>query len=432
MNKQLILNREVPTQSIAVLLLVSMLAWTVGFSVFTHRTHAAVALMNISDTMSESRLNQKSNHNIVFQVSSTFAVNDSFTVVLPAGFTGSVGYADIDLNFGSSTAFVTSTGVFTSASGTTLGASTQPGQWGVSSSSNSYTFTSPAGNTSHIPTNGEYIQVLMGTNATTGGTGTNQFTNPSSAGTQVIYVDTIAGVTGDYGEAAVVITTGVTMSGSVSSSLQFVVSGVAANTTIAGNVTTIVDVASNGTSLPFGVIGSSTPSTPAHRSLSQKLAVQTNANNGFIVKVRQTQNFQSAAYGANADFDPFDNNNFLTGHAAIISPVAWSLNAPSYTDEATWGQYGISSDDTDLSTDTGMATDNFGLSTTTLLFAGNFNTSTAPGRNIFAYTGGPIDGLGLSHASGQAHVVYRVEATSLQEAASDYSTTFIYTVVPVY
>ncbi|MBI5153083.1 MAG: hypothetical protein HZA36_01340, partial [Parcubacteria group bacterium] len=50
----------------------------------------------------------------------------------------------------------------------------------------------------------------------------------------------------------------------------------------------------------------------------------------------------------------------------------------------------------------------------------------------FAYTGGPIDGLGLSHASGQANVLYAIQATSLQEAANDYSTTFIYTIVPVY
>ncbi|MEK7498537.1 MAG: hypothetical protein AAB611_01605, partial [Patescibacteria group bacterium] len=162
--------------------------------------------------------------------------------------------------------------------------------------------------------------------------------------------------------------------------------------------------------------------------------VQTNANSGFIVKVRQTQNFQSSAYGANVDFDPFDNDNALGSHAAIISPAAWALGNPSYTDDATWGQYGISSDDTDLTLDTGMATDNFGRATGTsaLLFAGNFNTSTAPGRNIFAYTAGPIDGLGLSHASGQANVVYKITATSLQEAASDYSTTLIYTIVAVY
>ncbi|MBI5421032.1 MAG: hypothetical protein HZA35_01830, partial [Parcubacteria group bacterium] len=45
---------------------------------------------------------------------------------------------------------------------------------------------------------------------------------------------------------------------------------------------------------------------------------------------------------------------------------------------------------------------------------------------------GPIDGLAFSHASGQANVVYKIQTTPLQEAANDYSTTFIYTVVAVY
>ncbi|MBI5153139.1 MAG: hypothetical protein HZA36_01635, partial [Parcubacteria group bacterium] len=206
-------------------------------------------LRNISDTMSESRISQKSNHNIVFQMGTGLSQASTIIVVFPVAFTGSVGFADIDLNFGSSTAFNLSNFVFTAATGTTIGATSAPGRWGVTSSSNIYTFTLPSSATTHFPESNEYVQILFGTNATTGGTGTNQFTNPSSVGFQRISILTSAG------DAGVVITNGNEMSGSISSTLQMVVSGVAGGVTVfSGGAGATTDPATTGTTIPWSVM----------------------------------------------------------------------------------------------------------------------------------------------------------------------------------
>ncbi|MBI5421096.1 MAG: DUF2341 domain-containing protein, partial [Parcubacteria group bacterium] len=230
-----------------------------------------VAIMNLSDTISDSRINVSADHNIQFTASSTFSSAQTITVTFASGFSipGSFSYTDVDLLIG--------------GSNVTLGASASGATWGVSINTGSriITITSGTGTIS----NGTAVQILLGTNASSGGTGVYQITNPSSAGSYRINI--VSGY--DSGETMVAITNGVTMSGSVSSTLQLVISGVNSGIVLDGSITT--DVVTTGTAIPWGVLTSSTALVAA-----QHLAVQTNANNGFIVKVRQTQNFQSAAY----------------------------------------------------------------------------------------------------------------------------------------
>ncbi|MEK7498884.1 MAG: hypothetical protein AAB611_03455, partial [Patescibacteria group bacterium] len=294
MNTNYTINREVPTQSVATLLLISLLAWTVGFSVFTQINRAdAAALMNISDTMTESRVSQVANHNIVFQVSSSMSQSQTITLGFASFGITNIGFADIDIRFGSTTSFNASTSVFTSVTSTSVGATASIGRWGVATSSGNIVLTAATAQ-SYYPLNTNYVQVLIGTNASElDGTSANQISNPSSVGSYPITVVTSAG---DTGEARVAITAAVTMSGSVSSTLQMVVSDIASGIAVWNGAVGTTDVATTGTTIPWGVITSST--VAAGKLAAQKLAVQTNANNGFIVKVRQTQNFQSSAYGA--------------------------------------------------------------------------------------------------------------------------------------
>jgi hypothetical protein len=156
-------------------------------------------------------------------------------------------------------------------------------------------------------------------------------------------------------------------------------------------------------SLPFGTLAPNVSKT-----LGQDLTVQTNARNGYVVTVEQSQNLLSST---GADIDGFFDGTYLN------TPGSWVAPTNSISDENTWGHWGLTSTDPSL---LGAGTD----------FAANqwVAASTTP-RAIMAHSG-PADGTTLG--VGRATIGYQAQITALQEAGDDYSTTLTYIATPTF
>ena len=139
--------------------------------------------------------------------------------------------------------------------------------------------------------------------------------------------------------------------------------------------------------------------------MAQDLSVLTNATNGFVVTVEQSQNLLSST---GADIDGFADGAYNN------TPIAWTAPTAQLANEGTWGHWGLTSEDN-------LNTDEFG---TDLWVA----ASTTP-RQIFHHNG-PADGVSAN--SGSTRVGYQVQISSLQEAGDDYTTTLTYIATPTF
>jgi hypothetical protein len=212
----------------------------------------AAAMTGISDIMSRQTAAVASNHTIKFTTPTGVAAGQAMTVTFPAGFvlTGVV-FGDVDISFGTTTGLETNDVAATAVAATASGAT-----WGAAVSGQVLTITS---GTTAIPA-GNVVIIEIGTNATYGGTGTHQITNPS-VGT---YVVTLGGTIADSGSFAVPIVTNdqVTLSATVATSMTFTLSG---NTSAFGALST----------------GSVTPG-----GTDITITAATNTNAGYTISVR--------------------------------------------------------------------------------------------------------------------------------------------------
>jgi len=355
-------------------LLVSILAWTVGFQHIS-TVHAA-SLTSVSDTLSDSRPGFAANHIIQY-------TNPSSTT---AGQTIQVTFDPTTSLFGG-IGNVSSSNI--STTGMTLVTNCTAGSNRVSltaTSTNSITLTVCTGNT-----------VSSGTLSITVGGGV--ITNPTSTGS---YIIRIGGTQLNSADTRVAIVNGVNVTAAVATTFTFTVAGLATSTTLGNGATTTG--ASASTSLPFGTI---TPNT--HNELGQQLTVTTNASNGFAVTVHEDQDLTSNKGNV---IHLFSNAN------ATSTPSPWTSPLNLINQPNTYGHIGITSDDT-------SGTVQFGTSTP--LYAGSFNpTSTL---TVFAWSG-PADGV--TQNVGAAKVAVRIEISPLQAAANDYTNNLIYVATPVF
>jgi hypothetical protein len=128
------------------------------------------------------------------------------------------------------------------------------------------------------------VQIEIGSNATSSGTGSTTIVNPSSATTSII---TIGGSFGDTGSitANIIADDTVVVSATVQQSLTFVIST---------------------TTIYFGVLGSgaakyassTNPNGDANETIAHTLAVSTNAPSGYTISVRG-QTLTSLQYASN-------------------------------------------------------------------------------------------------------------------------------------
>lgn len=365
-------------RTIAMIAGLAILLWSLGLP--SLRFVDAANITTVSDTLSDSAPSASSTHTIVF-TSPTGVPNGATTTIDFPGFTvGSVDFTDIDVNDGSERTVAATCGaadeVSASFTGTTLELVYCTGD-GASLA---------AGGTTTIQ---------IGTNADSGNV---NLVNPGSEGSVVIPITAGA----DSGATRVVILDSVEVSASVDTIFEFAVSGTVSGTDING-VTSNIE--STTTTIPFGLLKAGAATTTA-----QLLSVSTNATNGYVVTVQVDGPLQSST-GADIDY-------FIDG-SATNTPNSWVSPAGTIGSEATYGHWGVTSDDTDTTRD---AADEFG--------SGEFiSLSTSP-RVIMSHTGPaiPSGGQGI----GTTTVGYRAEISALQEAGNDYSATLTYIATPTF
>jgi hypothetical protein len=248
---------------------------------------------------------------------------------------------------------------------------------------------------------GATVTIEIGTNATDGGTGTHQITNPIVGSYEI----TIAVGADDTGATRVAIVDVVTVTAAVETIFNFTVSGVGSALNVNGDTTTVV---STPTTIPFGVLSADTQETAA-----QDLQVSTNAKNGFVVTVQADQQLTSAT---GADIDGFESGSYTT------TPTLWTGPTPTLGNEDTYGHWGITTNDDTL---TPVLSDPFDAAGTGQLYVSASTTPVEVFRND-----GPVDGT--TQGLGITRVGYSVEVSALQEAGDDYIATLTYVATPVF
>lgn len=372
-------------KSIAMIAGLAILLWSLGLP--SLRFADAANITSVSDTLSDSAPSALSDHTVSFTIPSTGpGVIDSDTIVI--NFTGfdstGVTFSDIDLT------------------GSTFGAMTLAADC-TGADNASAVFAGSVLTITMCPTDGgtfvnsETVTLLIGDNAT-GGAANTQLANPSAEGSYKIDLTAVGAE--DSGATQVVILTAVTVTAAVDTIFTFTVAGTAAGTLINSQAS---DGATGSTTIPFGTLSALNATTSA-----QRLTVETNATNGYVVTVQVDGALQSST---GADID-----DLSTGD----TPTTWaSPTSPTLGDESTYGWWGVTSDDTSITSRGGNQ------------FADNlFIGATTSPREVMQHTGPALatSGVGV----GTTTVGYRVEISSLQEAGDDYSTTLTYVATPTF
>lgn len=374
-------------QATAVVAILSIVLWSIGFPAF--RFAEAANVTSFSNTLSDSAPGVESNHTLSFVTPTGLAATESISIdFATSGFSGigSITADDIDLVVDS----VEQDLVDGAAAGT---------DWGVSAAGTVITLESDTSTIAATAT----VVIRIGTNATFGGAGANQITNPT-VGSYEITVDV---GNSDTGATRVAIVNSVTVTASVPTIFDFTVTGVGSGQTVNSDTTTVV---SSQVAIPFGELVIDTQATAA-----QDLEVSTNAANGFVVTVVTDRQLTSSN---GADIDGFANGEYNS------TPLSWGANPPASTlgQEETYGHWGITTDDPSVSP---SLVDLFAASTTGQLYV---SASTTP-VEVFRHDG-PTDGT--NQGVGLARVGYTVEISALQEAANDYTATLTYVATPVF
>lgn len=377
---------------IAALVIGALVLWSFTPPFFVRHADAA-SLTSYSDTLSDSDYGVASDHTIRFTTLNGVSAGESFTITFNS-FT--VPGGDETASMGSSSiSFYDDSGLKAIKNGAASAA-----LWGISTTSDSMTFTA---GTDEIASSTS-VTIYIGTLATTSGSaGTSQLTNPNP-GTPTSYVITTA-LPVDSADARVALVGDVTVTATVDSSLTFTVSAVLAGQTINNAAATTTANDSTATTLPFGTL-----IVDEERLMAQTLSVETNASNGFTVTVYQDNDLTSES---NATIDTFANGG------ASSSPVAWVAPAAYLDVDNTYGHMGLTTEDSSLSDNDSFLDD---------LWVGNFDGPTSP-REVF-YHDGPSDGTTAN--IGQTRVGYQIEISSLQEAGALYTNTLTYIATPVF
>ncbi len=370
-------------QALAMTVGVALFLWSTGLPTL-FRIAEAASITSASDTLSNSAPSLASNHTVTFTSPNGMIAGQTIEITFDNAFTiPALGLEDFDLT----------------ASGTeqTLATSNGSGVWGVSTSSQTITFTS---RTDVPQASGTIFSIEIGTHASAPSlAGNTQIVNPSATTSYPIEID---GSMPDSGQIRVAIIDQVTVTANVDTSLTFTVAGVAANATVNGTATT--STTSTNIALPFGTLP-----TGQSRILAHDLTVTTNAASGYTVTVLETGPLQSTTGAVIDGFVDGSNTN---------TPTPWASPTAVLADTATYGHWGITSDDATITARSGIQ------------FVANawVSPSTTP-IAIMGHTG-PSDGT--TSGSGAARVGYRAEISALQEAGDDYTTTLRYIATPVF
>lgn len=351
----------IPTQKVgfthrvvAMLAAFAMVLWSVG----VYGVAQAANLAEVSDLLSDSAPEALSSHTITFKTVNALT-NENIKVTFPTA------SGEFDFN-GLNESEITIDGNGLSGTANSI------------NNGSEIVFTSRSVSASEEVT----IEIPLG-----------KITNPNATGSYEIKVQ--AGDDTGYTRVAIVDT--VTVSAIVETIFNFEVKGVAASTAVDGTNTTTLP--STATEIDFGVLQPDTM-----QIIAQELTVETNALNGFAVTVEKDGELRSAN-GA-------DINTFIDG-SNEETPKAWAPPTKDIDNNKTWGHWGMTSNDTDLS------------------FGGDWVAvqDAASSTVIFSHTG-PADGT--TPDKGIAQVAYGIEISAYQEAADDYTAILTYIATPTF
>lgn len=361
----------------------AIILWSLGLP--SLRFADAANITDVSDTLSDSAPSALSNHTISFVTPTGVANGGTTTIAFPAGFTtiSSIVATDID---------------FATTSDMTVGDDcTGSERVRAFDSGQNLVFVFCPGDGGSLAA-GATTTIEIGTNATFGTTGTNRITNPAAEGSFEIGFTVGAS---DAGWTRVVILSDVLVTAAVDTIFTFAVAGLPAGTAVNGTTTT---GSTGSTTIPFGTLTSGVATTTA-----QRLTVNTNASNGYVVTVQLDQALQSST---GADIDGFAQGSYTN------TPIAWAAPTNLVGSENTYGHWGITSDDDTTTRDAG---DEFNANEWA-------SASTSP-RVVMSHTG-PANGTGTG--TGTTTVGYKVQIGGLQEAGDDYTATLTYVATPTF
>lgn len=366
--------------TLATFLIIAIILWTVGLSVFFNRAHAATVSL-FSATASSTAPGVNTNYTIQWTAATALATGETIKISFDPGNNtfdlGSLTTVDV-LTYGSPTGLTITTspcGAVTADQVSING--------GISNSSGNKSITLTA--CGAVASGAKTISFIN-----------NHVTNPSSQGS---YVVRVAGTQTDSGDTRVAIVNLVTLSAAVETSFVFSVTGLASGQTVNGETTSTTTTA---TAIEFGEL---LPTVPVIGG--QELTVVTNAVNGFAVTMKEDQNLTSSAGGQIYTFKD---------GAGTSLPLAWATPTGTIGNALTYGHIGITSDDADLN----------GGEFTGSKYAGDFATTT---RVIFSNSGASD---GVTQNIGKARVAYKIQITALQAAGNDYTAHFIYVCTPTF
>jgi hypothetical protein len=366
----------------------SLIIWATGLPSIL-RTADAAQLTSVSDTLSDSNLSSLAKHTVAFTATNAIYANQTIKIALdPAtsafteAFSSATG-TDITVTAGGAYSVVT-----TCTSGNQM---TAVGNYNNGTDEN-LTLTM-CGGASTIATS-TAVSIVVGA-------GTKLWTNPSGAGS---YVIRIGGTMTNTGDTRIAALQNVTVTASIDTTFTFTVAGTSTARTINATST---NTTTSATAIGFGTL---LPGQPIRAG--QDLTVSTNAKNGFVVTVQENQPLTSST-GA---YIPLFSNG-----ASTTLPIVWTTPTGTLDQPWTYSHIGVTSNDSDLSTNTGSGNDDF----TGTKFSGSFNNA----RPVFAHIG-PSDGLTAN--KGYTSVLYEIQITALQAAGNDYTNTLTYVATPTF
>ena len=279
-----------PLSNVVKLLLITALAL---FPLRYPTVANADALSSLEDTLEDSRPSNDSNHTIQF-VTPTGVESNTDTITLTfdaaAQLFNLTGVNDTDIDLGVDNDGVCD-GPFTDK---TLAAAAGASVWGVNvnTTSDVITFTAPTNAGAGEITAGRCVQIEIGTNAVGGGAN-DRINNPGSAN---YYNLDIAGTFegGDISSTILVIIATITAEVTVDETLTFTVTGLNGTSCDFGGAAG--DITTTSTSIPFA-----SPSANTFIDGCQDLDISTNATDGYLVTVRESDQLQSPATDTIAD-----------------------------------------------------------------------------------------------------------------------------------